>query len=553
MKFDVDVLVVGAGPVGLTMAIALRRLDLRVRIVDKDPGTNREPRADVLFPRAGEALGSLGVGETIRQSSYQMRSADIYDRGRRLGSFKVGRFESQYPTAMTIEQHEIERILAKELAQLGVNVEWQTKAMEMRPHENRVDMTLRLPDGETQEITAAWVVGCDGPRSMVRNRLGIAYEGHPRANMQVVQGNVVPTWPLSDRQGHGYFFLAPFRSVIAFPTPSGGYRIFCVRDDPDPERTEAPTLEELRGLVAEAANIPDLKLELTEPVWLSRARFADRVAATLRRGRVLLAGDAAHSWAPLGGHGMNVGILGAHNLAWKLAAVHRGQAADALLDSYEAEQRALAFGVIRDMKFQPFEALLPPRAHRLRCAALRVGLRSELFQRHGEWIMSDFGRNHRKSPLSWQRSGRRRLGGTPGPQAGDRMPDIAVVPAGPAAGSAGEGQPTRLHRLLRYDRWTLLLNTARADTATLHALRDACAHCPAPVEIVPVAAAGPDAARQLGQVDELRLVRPDGYVGLVASLDHLDTLRDYLATFLLGSGPPIAIRYDGAREKEWWT
>ncbi len=522
MECNVDVLVVGAGPVGLTTAIALRRLDLQVRIVDKAPGTNREPRADVLFPRAGEALGALGVGKTLQQNSYEMQGANIYGEGRHLGSFTVGRLESQYPRAMTIEQHDIERLLAEELVRLGVSVEWRTKATDIRMHKNRVEMTLRLPTGDTQEIIAAWVVGCDGARSMIRHRLGISFEGEPRANMQVVQGNVMPSWHLRNQPGEGYFFLAPYRSVIAFPTPAGGYRIFCVRDDSDPDRSDTPSLEELRDLIADAARIPDLQLTLTEPVWLSRARFADRVAPVLRHGRALLAGDAAHSWAPIGGHGMNVGMLGAHNLAWKLAAVHRGQAVDAVLDSYSVEQRAFALGVIRDMRFNIMEALLPPLRHRARSAFLRVALSSSRFQYRGEWIMSDFGRHHRRSPLSWHRP----AWASNGLRAGDRMPDVAVI-------LPGDGRQVRLHQLLQYDRWTLLLAAARADAETLRAVRDACAHCPARVEIIPIVAGSAGAARQLGRVGEFKLVRPDGYVGLVAPLDRVHLLRDYLATFFL--------------------
>ncbi|NMH99775.1 FAD-dependent monooxygenase [Pseudonocardia acidicola] len=537
MEHDIDALVVGAGPVGLTTAIALRRLDLQVRIVDEAPDTKREPRADVIFPRAGEALGALGVGETLRRNANEMREVNIYADGRHLGRFQVGRFESAYPRAMTIEQHDIERLLAEGLAGLDVKVDWRTRATDLRVHPDRVEVPLSGPNGELETVTPAWVIACDGARSMIRERLGIPFQGERRKNMQVLQGNVVPTWHLTDQPGHGYFFLAPHRSIIAFPTPHNGYRFFCVRDDPEPGRTET-TLPELRDLIATTAHMPDLELALTDPPWMNRARFADRVAAELRHGRVLLVGDAAHSWAPIGGHGMNVGMLGAYNLAWKLAAVHRGQAADTLLDTYSLEQRALAHGVIRDMRANIMEMLLPPLAHRARNVFLRATLPSPTFARRTEWMMSDFGRNHRKSPLSWERSGRPRRG----PRAGDRIPDVALVPpagvearvpvpaAGPLTVTAGERQAS-LHQLLRYDRWTLLLNAAAADTATLGALRNACAACPAPVAVVPITP-GPDAARTLNRPDELTLVRPDGYVGLVAPAHRVDLLRDYLATFL---------------------
>ena len=535
MLEETDVLVVGAGPVGLTVALALERLNLRVRVLTRDAESNREPRADVIFPRAGEALGAIGVGEVLRRHSYEMQGAEFYGDGRHMGSFTAGRFASAYPRAMTVEQHDIEQLLVGELAARGVDVEWQSEVTDVRPQADRVDVTICRPHGGREQISAPWVVACDGKQSTLRDRLGIPFEGHRRKNMQVLQGNVIPSWDLGYAPGHGYFFLAPRRTVLAFPIPGGAYRVFCVRDDPHPRSTDMPTLGELRDVVAEAAHMPDLQMTLAEPVWLNRVRVADRVAANLRRGRVLLAGDAAHVWTPIGGHGMNVGMLGAHNLAWKLAAVHRGQAVDALLDSYDVEQRALAHGVIRDMKFNVMEVLLPQPVHQARCAFLRATMSSEAVQRRSEWMMSDFGRNHRKSPLSWHqaRTSRGSL------RAGDRLPDAMVVPA---RTPATDGQRTmtavagarqvRLHNLLGYDHWTLLLTSDAVTASTMRALRAECAAVATPVEITVVTAAGRDDSRELGRPGDVTLVRPDGYVGLVAPLERLDVLREYLRTHL---------------------
>ncbi|MEV0898064.1 FAD-dependent monooxygenase [Actinoplanes sp. NPDC049802] len=533
MKQDTEVLVVGAGPIGLTTAIALRRLGMRVRVVDRAPGTNREPRADVIFPRAGEALGSLGVGEIIRRQAYEMEGSTFFTSGRRVGRYTTGRFSSRYPNAMTVEQHHIERLLVEELAGMGVTVDWLTKVTDLVQDDHGVRVTVEHPQRAVEHIETAWVVGCDGKRSTVRRLLGITFPGSEHGNMQVVQGNAIPSWSLPEKPGNGYFFFSPYRTVITFPTPGAGYRFFCLRDNPDPQNNDPPTLAELQGLVAEAAGMPDLNLILTEPVWLSRARFADRIASRLRSGRILLAGDAAHTWAPLGGHGMNIGMLGAYNLGWKLAAVHRGQAADAVLDTYDLEQRELAEGVIRDMRASPIEMILPPVANGLRGMLVGAMMASESIQRRVEWMMSDFGRHHRRSPLSRSRS-RWPVGGI---RAGDRIPDVQVMSG---------GRPVRLHDLLSYDRWTLLHHIRYVDTDAERALRPVRDGCPAPMAFAPIAAAGREAARQLGDPGDLLLVRPDGHVGLVCPMNRPAELRDYVRRHLAGDRSLVPDVVDGA-------
>ncbi|MGA5068626.1 FAD-dependent monooxygenase [Streptomyces exfoliatus] len=533
---DVDVCVVGAGPVGLTLAIALRRLALRVRIVDKAPATKHEARALVLWARAREALYALGVGETLRRHGVELDVVTIHARGRSLGELTTGWARSAYARPLNIEQHDIERLLCEELAGLGTRVEWNTELTDVKVHEDRAEFTLRHEDGSFESAAAPWIIGCEGTASVVRDRLGIPFEGRRRTGLQVVQGNAHPTWPLVGEPGRGHIFLAPHRSLLVFPLPGGGFRFFCFRDDPDPTLTAAPTLGELRDLVADTAGMPDLRLGPTVTPWLNRARFSDRVAARLRCGRGLLAGDAAHAWAPVGGHGMNVGILGAHNLAWKLAAVHHGQAGEQLLDTYSDEQRLLAVRYIREMRFNFMELPLPPLGYRAFTATVPTALARRGFQRKLDLRLSDLGRSHAGGALAWHRPGRPLR---PGARAGDRMPDVTVTacptdpmdPRGPAGPTA-----TRLHAVLGYERWTLVLHAARARPDVLDSLREACALFPAPVRILPVTPWDAAEARRLGHPDDLRLVRPDGYVGLVAPLTRPALLHDYLAA-LAHSGP----------------
>ncbi|MFF6777217.1 FAD-dependent monooxygenase [Streptomyces sp. NPDC012637] len=530
---DVDVCVVGAGPVGLTLAIALRRLGIGVRVVDRAPAAKREARALVVWPRAAEALDALGVVGTLGRHAVELGEVTIHASGRRLGELTTGWHRSAHSRPLNIEQHDIERLLCAELARLGTEVEWDSEVTDVKVHDDRAEFTLALADGSAESGTASWIVGCEGTASVVRDRLGIPFRGRRRTGLQVVQGNAHADWPYGRRPGHGHIFLAPRRSLLVFPLPGGGFRFFCFRDDPDPGLTAPPTLDELRGLVAGTARLPRLQLAPTDPPWLNRARFSDRVAARLRSGRALLAGDAAHAWAPVGGHGMNVGMLGAHNLAWKLAAVHRGEADERLLDTYDTEQRALALRYIREMRVNFMELPLPAPGYHAFTATVPLALALPGFQRRIDRQLSDLGRNHRASALSWQRAPTRPGRGR-APRAGDRMPDALVSTGHPGTG------PVRLHTLLRYDTWTLVLPAAGPgdDAAVREAVVELCARGPVPVRVLPVTPADAAEARLLGRPGELRLVRPDGYVGLVAPVDRPATLGAYLDALAPSSASP---------------
>jgi 2-polyprenyl-6-methoxyphenol hydroxylase-like FAD-dependent oxidoreductase len=335
----IDVLIVGAGSVGMTLGIALSLLSLQIRVVDKAPATKREPRAAVIWQRTQEALAALGIIDKFEKEAYQLHSLDIYGDGSHLGTLELGHLKSEYPFPLIVEQHVTERLLAERLAEFGIRIEWETEATNVHLHEDYAEIALRRQDEAEETVTARWVVGCEGFHSIVHEKLEIPFEGQRRPNLQVVQVDAKPTWNYPESNTHGYCFLAENISMMSFPVPDGGNRFFAFTTDPAPSRKTPPSLEEMRDLITAVAHAPELRMELTKPLWLNRARFQDCIAATLRKGRALLAGDAAHVWAPIGGHGMNIGLRGAYNLGWKLAAVHRGEAKPHLLDTYSDEQK----------------------------------------------------------------------------------------------------------------------------------------------------------------------------------------------------------------------
>ncbi|WP_426362662.1 FAD-dependent monooxygenase [Streptomyces sp. E-08] len=529
----VDVCVVGAGTAGLTLAVGLRRLGLRVRIVDKAPTAGREARPLVLWARARAALDALGVGGLLRCHGVGPDAVTIHARDRFLGELTTGWALSAHARPLTVAQHDVERLLREELARLGTRVEWNAEVTGVEVDEDRAEFTVRHGDGRVESAAAAWIVGCEGASSVVRDGLGIPFEGR-RTGLQVVQGDARPARPFGEGPARGHLLLAPHRSLLVFPLPGGGFRFFCFRDAPDPTPAAAattpttPTTPELRDLVADTLRIPGLRLDATEPLRPDHDHLGHRLAARFRHGRALLAGDAAHAWAPVGGHGVNVGILGAHNLAWKLAAVHRGHAGEGLLDTYGDEQRRTAVRYVRAMRFDFMEPPLPPLGHR----AFTAAVPGTLARRHGFRHRLDRRRDHRGGALSWHLAAPYHR---TGPRAGDRMPDVRVVAGGPVA--------RRMHTLLAYERWTLVLHAARAEPAVVDALRQECARFAAPVRILPVTPGDAFEAGRLGHPGDLCLVRPDGYVGLVAPLARPALLRAYLAA--LGPAVPGTSRHPG--------
>ncbi len=333
------VLIVGAGPTGLTLANALLTLGIPFRIIDKLAAPAAVSKALAVWSGSLEAFGALGLAERFIADGMRMENIRIGDGTHPLAAMPIAEgVDSPFPFTLLLPQSQTEVILTERLAQSGVKIERGVELLGFSEAGTVVEARLKHADGDEEEAPCSFLVGCDGARSAVRHGLDIPFEGFTEPQ----------TFILSDTRMDGpldpasiYIWWSPAGSVALFPVTPGIWRTFAMREDPASE--EPPTLEEIqRHLTASG-----LGVVARDPTWLSAFRVNERLAASYGRGRVFLAGDAAHIHSPAGGQGMNTGIQDAMNLGWKLAAVLAGRGvADALLGSYEAERRPVARHVV---------------------------------------------------------------------------------------------------------------------------------------------------------------------------------------------------------------
>ncbi len=334
-----DVLVVGGRTTGLMLAIRLRRQGLKVRIVDRSPGIDPASRATLLHSRSLELLENLGVTAEVVAKGQPLRGMRLFAEGRFVMKTEDPPVDSPYPYGIAYSQVQIERLLEQRLHDLGVAVERSTDLLALEQDGARVLTRLGHPDGGEEEAEAAWLVGCDGAHSTTRHLLGIGFPGS-RSRHAYILGDVVAA---NAEPSDAWFYCLHREGALIFAILDGGRRqIFANLPEGHPAEGR-PSLAELQAVVDRRSG-GDYRL--SDPRWLTYFRIHYRLAERFRRGRVFLAGDAAHLNSLVGGHGMNAGIQDACNLAWKLALASRGLASEALLESYEAERRPVAQAMI---------------------------------------------------------------------------------------------------------------------------------------------------------------------------------------------------------------
>ncbi|HEV3361101.1 MAG TPA: FAD-dependent monooxygenase [Pseudonocardiaceae bacterium] len=335
------VLVVGAGPTGLVAACCLRLHGANVRIVDRASGPATTSRALGLQPRGVEVLGRVGALGDLPERALDLADLTFYANGRMLGRVRVTAVQGA-SRPLVIGQTEIEAALRARLAELDGTVEWGAEVRTLA--EGPDGVTATLADGST--IQADWVLGCDGSHSVVREQAGIEFPGVPVAE-RFLLADVAADLPRPHTGSATWLHADGMFVAIPLPDP-GPAPIWRFMADVPLAESDEPTED---TIVAHLRHAAAIRAGLTEPGikqvrWTSAFRINRRLASDYRRGRLLIAGDAAHVHSPFGGQGMNTGIGDAENVAWKLAMVVGGRADESLLDSYVAERRPVASDVL---------------------------------------------------------------------------------------------------------------------------------------------------------------------------------------------------------------
>ena len=548
---EVDVLVVGAGPTGLTMASQLAARGIGCRIVDKAPVRSDRSRALVVHARSLELMQKMGIADELVDLGRRAIKVTPFVNGRRAVDVEFGDIgvdDTPYPFLLFVSQAETELTLESHLEGLGVKVERPVGLLTFAQDPEGVDAWLRHGDGGEESVRVRYIVGADGAHSAVRHTAGLAFEGDAYPQ-DFVLADVDLDWDAEDDRL--YFFLSRAGLLAAFPLawPST-HRLVATRTGEVPPDAGDPTLEEFQQLADELSPIP---MRLHDPSWLSRFRLHHRGVNRYRAGRVFVAGDAAHIHSPAGGQGMNTGIQDSYNLAWKLALVVEGRTPNSLLDSYHEERHPVGQRLLRTTDrmfnvaathnplFTAVRNALIPRV--LPWALGRRSRRARAFR-----FVSQLGIKYPESPIVDEDLGGGDRAFRRGPAAGHRAPD------GPLR-LAGDGREVSLFSRLRGTPHHLLLFAGRdaeapASDAELRNMLGGYegmiqAHLIFAEDRSQIGSEVPAYVDESGLVHKrygLRgagqyLIRPDGYVAFRASGSNLRQIRAYLSRMFLSPVP----------------
>jgi len=541
MTASQPILVIGAGATGLTLACELARHGAAVRIIDKLPGIMPFARATTVHSRTLEVFQDLGIADSIIDRAAPIRGANQYAGGELILHYRSEGLDSPFPFGVSVEQWKVEETLEALLTGFDLAVERETELVALEQSADEVRVTLRRPDGSTENTSTPWLIGCDGAHSTVRHLMGEHFPGETDPRRYLVADVVFNDGSEPDEVR---IYLTDAGVLWRLPLPEGRSLVAgdaCLSDDLD----STPSLDDVQAMIEHRAPPGTRVLEAR---WKSWYHVNYRLTSHYRHGRTFLAGDAAHIHSPIGGQGMNTGIQDAYNLGWKLALVSREIATQSLLDSYEAERRAVAKDVLdfsRSMTEKAEQYVTLPQEDRERLYGHLTMPEADRMKilRHSEELDLDY----RQSPLCADCIA----------ESDEAPPAVSRLHAGAEARDTGpldvNGSNLQLFGLLGGTHHTLLLvpgeqpwseGEARELNEMVCAIAQDFGEWIRSFIVVPAgwdgdsASTGVTAAvldiegaliRRYGALNaRIYLIRPDGYIGFRGETKHARDLRAHL-------------------------
>ncbi|KTD74748.1 FAD-dependent monooxygenase [Legionella waltersii] len=335
---NIDVLIIGAGPVGLFCANELTRHGLTCRIIDKKSTLSDKSKALGIHIRTLDVLEDCGLIDEVLKQGHQVDGVVFKSCGKTLVNATLDGIEASRHCIIDLPQNQTEAILYEALLKKGVQVEWDTELTHLNQSPQDITATIKKPNNKIELFSVNWLVACDGAHSTVCHELGAEFKGSPYKN----------TWWLADLhvdwsvpENRMAIYINKRGPLACFPMGNKRYRL--VMTAPDDVQTE-PQLLDIDKEFKQRSSDP---ATLSDPIWLSQFTIHHRQIQQYRYERIFFAGDAAHIHSPMGGQGLNTGMQDAYNLAWKIALVERGKANPSLLDSYHEERYPIGHQVLR--------------------------------------------------------------------------------------------------------------------------------------------------------------------------------------------------------------
>ena len=513
---DTDVLIVGAGPTGLMLANQLGRRGVRAMIIDRHSGPAQQSRAMAVHARTLEIYSKLGIAERALELGRRGNGANMWANGKKMARIplgEIGKSISPFPFVLMLGQDDNERIMGDHLRNWDMAVQWNTELTAIQQEPGHATATLKQSDGSARRITAAYVAGCDGGRSAVRELSGITFPGAPYEHVFFV-ADTEATGPMVAEELNVYLWRDGFH--LFFPMRgTNRWRVIGILPRHLSGKDDVTFEQAIPAIRREAG----AALTFKQCSWFSTYRIHHRAAEKFRDRRCFLLGDAAHVHSPAGGQGMNTGLQDAYNLAWKLALVVKGRADMDLLDTYEAERIPVAQRLLSTTD-QAF-ALLVSDSRVAGIFRTQIVARIAAFAMTVERIrtlafrtISQTGISYRKSPLSST------LPDLPdsAPRAGDRFPWLRLK-------FTADGPVEDLFQKLDDTCFNLLAIGQTASAAEAQEPGDLLRTCVIPAD----PANDQELARAGISGPAYFLLRPDGHVGLAGARLEGDAVNSYLA------------------------